>query len=97
MIDGGKRPVILDVRSEQSRLQDGMIPGAVPAHPSEIEDVLKAYPRDVEVIIYCACPNEETAAMAARHLKRAGYRKIRPLLGGIDAWASAGRPIETLS
>jgi rhodanese-related sulfurtransferase len=35
--------------------------------------------------------------MAARHLKRAGYRKIRPLLGGIDAWASAGRPIETLS
>jgi len=96
MIDGGKSPVILDVRSEQSRLHGGMIPGAVPAHPSEIEDVLKAYPRDVEVIIYCACPNEETAATAARHLKRAGYRKIRPLLGGIDAWAGAGRPIETL-
>jgi membrane protein DedA with SNARE-associated domain/rhodanese-related sulfurtransferase len=96
MIDGGKRPVIFDVRSEESRHRDGMIPGAVPAHPSEIETVLKAYPRDVEVIIYCACPNEETAAMAARHLKRAGYRKIRPLLGGIDAWASAGRPIETV-
>lgn len=96
MIDGGKRPVIFDVRSEDSRLRDGMIPGAVPAHPSEIETVLKAYPRDVEVIIYCACPNEETAAMAARHLKRAGYKKIRPLLGGIDAWAGAGRPLATL-
>jgi membrane protein DedA with SNARE-associated domain/rhodanese-related sulfurtransferase len=96
MIDGGKRPVIFDVRPAEARTQDGMIPGAIAAHPTEIEDVLKAYPRDVEVIIYCACPNEATAAIAANHLKRAGYRKIRPLLGGIDAWAGAGRPLATL-
>jgi membrane protein DedA with SNARE-associated domain/rhodanese-related sulfurtransferase len=97
LIDGGKRPVIFDVRPEDARLKDGMIPGAVAAHPSEIERVIKAYPRDVEVIIYCACPNEATAAIAANHLKRAGYKKIRPLLGGIDAWASAGRPLATLA
>ncbi|HEX3431494.1 MAG TPA: DedA family protein/thiosulfate sulfurtransferase GlpE [Rhizomicrobium sp.] len=93
MIDGGKTPVILDVRPAEARAHEGMIPGAIAAHPNEIENVLKTYPRDVEVIIYCACPNEATAAVAANHLKRAGYRKIRPLLGGIDAWASAGRPI----
>lgn len=95
LIDGGKRPVILDVRPAEARAQDGMIPGAVAAHPTEIETVLHAYPRDVEIIIYCACPNEATAAIAANHLKRAGYRKIRPLLGGIDAWAGAGRPLAT--
>ena len=96
MIDGGRRPVIFDVRSAEARAQDGVIPGAIAAHPTEIEDVLKVYPRDVEVIIYCACPNEATAAVAANHLKRAGYKKIRPLLGGIDAWAGAGRPLELL-
>lgn len=95
MIEGGKRPVIFDVRSAAARAQDGMIPGAIAAHPSEIQYVLSAYPRDVEVIIYCACPNEATAAVAANHLKRAGYKKIRPLLGGIDAWAGAGRPLAT--
>lgn len=94
MIDGGKRPVIFDVRPAEARAQDGMIPGSIAANPTEIESVLKNYPRDVEVIIYCACPNEATAAIAANHLKRAGYKKIRPLLGGIDAWASAGRPVE---
>jgi membrane protein DedA with SNARE-associated domain/rhodanese-related sulfurtransferase len=95
MIDGGTHPVIFDVRPAEARALDGMIPGAIAAHPSEIENVLNAYPRDVEVIIYCACPNEATAAIAANHLKRAGYKKIRPLLGGIDAWAGAGHPIAT--
>lgn len=93
MIDGGHTPVIFDVRSAESRRRDGMIPGAVAAHIEEIEAVLKQYPRNVEVVIYCACPNEASAAVAALHLRRAGYRKIRPLLGGIDAWMQAGRPL----
>lgn len=93
MIDGGRTPVIFDVRNAEARQRDGMIPGAVAAHAVEIEAVLKQYPRDVEVVIYCACPNEATAAVAARHLRRAGYRKIRPLLGGIEAWSQAGRPL----
>lgn len=96
LIDSGTGPVIFDVRASEARASGGIIPGAVAAHPSEIEAVLAQYPRDVEVVIYCACPNEETAASAAQHLKRAGYRKIRPLLGGIDAWARAGLPIEIL-
>ncbi|HEX4160332.1 MAG TPA: DedA family protein/thiosulfate sulfurtransferase GlpE [Rhizomicrobium sp.] len=95
MIDGGETPVIFDVRSAESRQRDGMIPGAVAAHAAEIEAVMKQYPRNVEVVIYCACPNEATAAVAAQHLRRAGYRKIRPLLGGIEAWSQAGRPLAT--
>jgi membrane protein DedA with SNARE-associated domain/rhodanese-related sulfurtransferase len=96
LIDGGRAPVIFDVRASEARKRDGMIPGAVAAHAAEIEAVLKQYPRDVEVVIYCACPNEATAAVAAIHLRRAGYRKIRPLLGGIEAWSQAGRPLATV-
>jgi membrane protein DedA with SNARE-associated domain/rhodanese-related sulfurtransferase len=94
LIDSGTSPVIFDVRPSEARTRNGIIPGAVAAHPTEIEPVLAQYPRDVEIVIYCACPNEATAAIAAQHLKRAGYRKIRPLLGGIDAWTQAGRPVD---
>ena len=91
MIDGGNTPVIFDVRPGAARLKDGIIPGAVAAHVSDIEAIVGKYPRDVEIVVYCACPNEATAATAAMHLKRAGFKKIRPLLGGIEAWSRAVR------
>ncbi|HML07023.1 MAG TPA: DedA family protein/thiosulfate sulfurtransferase GlpE [Xanthobacteraceae bacterium] len=94
LIDGGGELVILDVRPQKVRAQDGMIPGAVPAHPEDIDPIIKQYSRDTEIIVYCACPNEESAATAAKHLKHAGFKKIRPLLGGIEAWVNAGHPVE---
>jgi rhodanese-related sulfurtransferase len=94
LIDAGRELVILDVRPREVRVQDGIIPGAISAHPEDIDPVIKNYSRDTEIIVYCACPNEESAATAARHLKQAGFRKIRPLLGGIEAWVQAGHPIE---
>jgi membrane protein DedA with SNARE-associated domain/rhodanese-related sulfurtransferase len=94
LIDGGKTPVIFDVRSLEDRLRKGIIPGAVAAHVSDFPLLLKEYPRDVEIVVYCSCPNEASAALAALHLKRAGFKKIRPLLGGLEAWATTGRPIE---
>jgi hypothetical protein len=33
LIDQGQELVILDVRPKEARMQDGIIPGAVPAHP----------------------------------------------------------------
>jgi rhodanese-related sulfurtransferase len=56
--------------------------------------VLRDYPRDRDVVIYCSCPNEVTAAIATRHLKKAGFKKIRPLLGGTEAWIASGRPLD---
>jgi membrane protein DedA with SNARE-associated domain/rhodanese-related sulfurtransferase len=94
LIDDGKDLLILDVRPKKVRAQDGIIPGAVPAHPSDIHPIVTNYPRDVEVVVYCACPNEESAATAAKHLKRAGFKKIRPLLGGIEAWIQAGHEVQ---
>jgi membrane protein DedA with SNARE-associated domain/rhodanese-related sulfurtransferase len=94
LIDSGQSPVIFDVRSAETRQKEGVIPGSIGARPDEISLVATHYARDAEIIVYCSCPNEASAAVAALHLKRAGFKHIRPLLGGIDAWAKAGRPIQ---
>src|SRR5262245_9358610 len=94
LIDAGQELVILDVRPRQVRVQDGIIPGAIFAHPEDIDPIVKSYAPGTEIIVYCACPNEESAATAAKHLKQAGFKKIRPLLGGMEAWVKAGHPIE---
>ena len=93
MIDRGETPVILDVRPPNLRREDGVIPGARFAHPSDGNASLSGFSPDSEVVIYCACPREASAVAAVRHLRRAGFRRIRPLLGGIDAWIAEGREV----
>lgn len=92
LLNNEEKPLLLDVRSRAARA-DGMIPGAIPAHPTEMHPTLEHYDRNSEIVVYCACPNEATAAVAAKHLKTAGFKKIRPLLGGVDAWAKAGHKL----
>lgn len=94
LIDSGQSPVIFDVRSAETRQKEGVIPGSIGARADEISLIAARYERDRDIIVYCSCPNEASAAVAALHLKRAGFKHIRPLLGGIDAWARAGRPIQ---
>jgi membrane protein DedA with SNARE-associated domain/rhodanese-related sulfurtransferase len=93
MIEKGHAPVILDVRTQEARARDGIIPGAWPAHPSDVHPGLLDLGRETEIVIYCACPNEASAAIAAQHLRKAGFKKIRPLQGGVDAWVGAGRQL----
>ena len=93
LIDGGTAPAIIDVRSAGSRERDGAIPGARP-WSVQAGDGAADLPRDIEVVVYCACPNEVSAAKVARELQRAGFSNVRPLLGGIDAWIAAGLPVE---
>jgi len=95
LLDNETHPLVLDVRSRAARAE-GVIPGAIPAHPKEMHPTLEAYDRDAEIVVYCACPNEATAAEAAKHLKSAGFKKIRPLLGGIEAWVKAGHKLVIL-
>ena len=95
LMEDGKAPVVVDVRSQASRLvDDRIIPGSVMVNLSGINQQLDHVPIDQEVVIYCSCPNEVSAAKAAKGLMVQGYRKVRPLLGGLDAWADAGYAIE---
>jgi rhodanese-related sulfurtransferase len=42
-----------------------------------------------EVILYCSCPNEASAAAGALILQRRGHTRVRVLLGGLEAWTGA--------
>jgi rhodanese-related sulfurtransferase len=55
-----------------------------------IEAGLAKLPITDEVIVYCACPNEASAALVAKRLMQQGFKRVRPLAGGIDAWVAAG-------
>ena len=52
------------------------------------------FPRDRDIILYCSCPNEVTSARMALLLHRNGILRVRPLLGGIDAWRERDYPTE---
>ncbi|TAL95478.1 MAG: sulfurtransferase, partial [Rhodanobacter sp.] len=93
----GEAPVVVDVRSGPARAFDPrIIPGALLAEPKSVGQVLRGLPPDSELVIYCSCPNEVSSATAAKRLMAAGYRHVRPLLGGLDAWAAAGYRIDQL-
>jgi membrane protein DedA with SNARE-associated domain/rhodanese-related sulfurtransferase len=95
MIERGEEPVILDARSNIHRRLHGLrIPGAQSVDFNVIENTLDKLPRDRDVIVYCACPNDATAVTLARRLHGNGIVRVRPLAGGIDAWAEAGHQLE---
>ena len=100
MIRDDERPLIVDVRSAASQ-QEGRIPGAVWIDGKAFEQMLRAqglHERSAEdVIVYCACPNEASAALVARQLMRASFRRVRPLAGGIEAWVARGYELEVPS
>ena len=81
---------IVDVRSPMTQAATGRIPGARAIDMQKIAESFKGVPVDGEVIVYCACPNEATAVKVAQSLRKLGYKRIRPLHGGIDAWIEAG-------
>lgn len=89
----GMAPVIIDVRAKLAQ-NEGRIPGAIRVAPDEATAFALAGRPDDEVIVYCACPNEISAAQFAQQLMRQGYTRVRPLTGGIDAWVAAGHTIE---
>jgi len=89
----GNRPVIVDVRSPRLQ-QEGRIPGAIAIPDHAFETFVHDTPTEGEVIVYCSCPNEVSAARVAKMLMRRGYHRVRPLAGGIDAWVAAGYEID---
>ena len=91
------RPLIVDVRSQASRRQ-GRIPGAVWIDSHAFDESLRAgglHDRTgQDVIVYCDCPNEASAAAIAKKLMRVGFKRVRPLGGGFDAWIEKGYSVE---
>lgn len=95
LFESGKSPVVVDVRSSGDRDQDlRFIPGALVMDIGEVEKSLEQLPVEREIIFYCSCPNEASAAYVAKRLMDLGYTRVRPLHGGLDAWVAAGYTVE---
>jgi len=86
---------ILDLRSRLELEKDpSVISGAFHMSPDEVETRHAEIPRDRDVVLYCSCPNEVTSARVAWLLRRKGIERVRPLLGGIDAWRERNYPMD---
>lgn len=95
LIQAGSSPVIIDVRSATARqLEPRWIPGALHIPLQDAARHLKEIPRDKDIILYCTCPNEATAARVAKILMNHNLKRVRPLHGGLDAWVAAGYTVE---
>ena len=95
LIERGKQPIVVDVRSEVARKADArFIPGALVMDSAQIEARLRQLPTDRDIVFYCTCPNEASAAQVAKKLIELGYTRVRPLQGGLDAWLAAGHEVE---
>jgi membrane protein DedA with SNARE-associated domain/rhodanese-related sulfurtransferase len=94
LMDAGSIGMVIDVRSPMAQEITGRIPGAVSVDPQNMTFDLVAVEPQSEVVVYCACPNEATAVKVAKALKQHGFKRVRPLHGGIDAWIAAGHEVE---
>ncbi|MGJ7511915.1 rhodanese-like domain-containing protein [Variovorax sp. GT1P44] len=89
-IAAGASPTVIDVRSEEARaLDDREIPGAIGIALSHLPKRLGSFSDGRELVLFCDCPNDESAIAAARVLMAAGLPRVRVLAGGLDAWAAA--------
>jgi membrane protein DedA with SNARE-associated domain/rhodanese-related sulfurtransferase len=81
--DRGRNLVLLDVRAGATN----PLPGALVIDPHEpiLSDPLR-WPLDAYLVVYCACPEEISAAILAEKLRKAGYVNSSALLGGYNAW-----------
>jgi membrane protein DedA with SNARE-associated domain/rhodanese-related sulfurtransferase len=88
----GEPLLVLDVRgsavAEQSR-----IPGAVHASSEHrLLDAAQRAPEGMDVIAYCDCPNDVSAARIAAKLRKRGL-PVRVLAGGYRGWIAEGLPL----
>jgi len=100
-LDDGEPVFIADLQGSRrhSRRCKG-IPSAVRIDPHRLERY-GAYdrktpaplPRDREVVLYCATPHEFTSARVALAMRGRGFRRVRPLAGGLQAWQERGFPV----
>jgi rhodanese-related sulfurtransferase len=68
------------------------IPGSM--RISTVQEALEALDPDDEIVLYDSGPSCPASRLALRFLKDHGYERVRRYAGGLEAWATAGYPLE---
>jgi membrane protein DedA with SNARE-associated domain/rhodanese-related sulfurtransferase len=96
-IDSGEPVYILDLRHPLELADDPYtLPGARSVAANAVRHWAADVPRDSDVVVFCSCPGEITAAKTALALQKFGIERVRPLKGGYDAWKSLGYPVDAV-
>ena len=97
MLECRSQLVIVDVRVNlPDHPLESHIPGAVHIDFASLgSESLDHWPMDTQIITYCDCPNDVSAAKAAYLIGKKGYQ-TRVLTGGMNQWISSGYAIENL-
>ena len=85
-LDSNQPPLVLDLRGAIMVAETGPIPGAVVAEHDRLFEAVGDWPKHQPIVTLCHCPEDAGAIQAANRLLDAGYRSVRPLQGGYDAW-----------
>lgn len=94
-VQAGEQPVIIDLRHPLDYLAaPRTLPGALRIAPDKVADKLAEIPTGRDIVVYCTCPNEETAVKVAKELQALGVTRVRPLLGGMAGWEKLGYPMD---
>ncbi len=94
LLHDGEPIAVLDVR-EPAEVESGMIEGALAISLGELR--LRAPELDPGKLIVVHCKGGYRSSIATSLLRRAGFREIANLIGGLDAWKAAGLPCTTHS
>jgi membrane protein DedA with SNARE-associated domain/rhodanese-related sulfurtransferase len=96
-LDAGEPVFIVDLRHPLELLPEPFkLPGAQHFSPDALAERHLEIPRDRDVVLYCTCPSEATAAKTAMTLHRMGIERVRPLRGGYDEWKRLGFPLDAI-
>jgi membrane protein DedA with SNARE-associated domain/rhodanese-related sulfurtransferase len=94
-LDAGELVYIVDLRHPLELLPDPFtLPGAIHFSPEALASRHLEIPRDRDIVLYCTCPSEATAAKTAMTLHKLGIDRVRPLRGGFDEWKRLGFPLD---
>src|SRR5579883_738615 len=97
MLDREQPVYIVDLRHPLDYLPDPRtLPGAILLSPDKLVEHTAEIPRDRDVVLFCTCPSEATAARMALTLRKIGVYRVRPLRGGFDEWKRLGYPLEDI-
>lgn len=95
MLDAGEPVYIVDLRHPLELVPDPFtLPGAFHVSPDALARRSAEIPHDRDVVLYCTCPSEATAAKTAMTLQKLGIDRVRPLRGGFDEWKRLGYPMD---
>jgi len=96
-LDAGEPVYIVDLRHPLELIPEPFtLPGALHFSPDALAERHHEIPRDRDIVLFCTCPSEATAAKTAMTLHKLGIEGVRPLRGGYDEWKRLGYPMDAI-